>query len=203
MLKKFNYLILLCLFPAAVSAQTWGVGFRLGDPSGITVKKYWAGHAFEVSLGRTHVFNGSQYYRGRYDHWYDEQHFGHGSHEYVGYRATPAIGLQAHYLVQKDVKNAGGLDWYYGFGGQVRSVQYYYDYRYKTGNGPEWVVVRDERVTEIDLGIDGVLGLEYKFTDAPVAIFLDATLFMEVFDNPFVFWPQIGLGARFNFGGGN
>ncbi|MEO8591289.1 MAG: hypothetical protein ABI432_18060 [Flavobacteriales bacterium] len=197
----FKSLVLLCLLSTSVNAQTWGLGFRLGDPSGITVKKYWGGHAFEVSLGRTHVFNGPAYYSGHYDHWYEDQHFDYPAHEYLNYRASSAIGLQAHYLVQKDVKNAGGLDWYYGFGGQIRSLQYYYDYRYKPGPGPEWVVVHDEHVTEVDLGLDGVVGIEYKFTDAPIALFLDATLFMEVFDNPFVFWPQMGLGARYNFGG--
>ena len=51
----------------------------------------------------------------------------------------------------------------------------------------------------MDRGVDGVLGLEYTFSEAPLAVFLDATLFMEVFDNPFVFWPQVGLGIRYNF----
>jgi len=195
-----NLILLGALLPTSTFAQ-WGVGFRLGDPSGISVKKYWSGHAFEASLGRTHLFRNGGYYRDRYDTWYADQRFNYTAHEFQGYRATPALGLQLHYLIQKDLRNAGDLDWYYGFGGQVRSQQYFYDYRYKPGPGNDWVVVRDERVTNIDLGVDGVVGLEYNFNNAPVSIFTDLTLFMELLDDPFVFRPQLGLGARFRFGG--
>lgn len=193
-------LLLGTMLPATVNAQ-WGVGFRLGDPSGISAKKYWSGHAFEVSLGRTHLFRNNTYYNDHYNTWYTDQRFDHGAHDFIGYRASPALGLQLHYLVQKEVKNAADLDWYYGFGAQLRSQQFYYDYRYKPGNGPDWVVVSDERVTELDLGLDGVIGLEYNFSNAPVSIFTDATLFMELIDNPFVFAGQFGLGVRFRFGG--
>lgn len=195
----FTLAVLVAMLPAPLMAQ-WGIGFRLGDPSGLTVKKYWSGHAFEASLGRTHLFRNNGYYHDHYDHWYTDQHFDHVAHEFLSYRASPALGLQLHYLVQKDVRNAGDLDWYYGFGGQVRSQQFYYDYRYKPAPGPEWVVVRDERVTEVDLGLDGVIGLEYNFNNAPVSIFADLTLFMELVDDPFVFRPQGGFGARFRFG---
>ena len=176
------------------------MGVRLGDPSGLTVKKYWSGHAFEVSLGRTHFFGRDAYYNGHYDHWYKDQRFDHSAHEFLGYRANHALALQAHYLVQKPVKNAAGLDWYYGFGGQLRSYRYWYSYRYKPSQGPEWVVVDEQSVTELDLGVDGVLGLEYNFADAPVSLFIDGTLYMELFDNPFAFQGQFGLGARFRFG---
>ncbi|MBK9176158.1 MAG: hypothetical protein IPM46_07450 [Flavobacteriales bacterium] len=202
MRNHLHQLVLLVLLaPATMLAQNWGVGFRLGDPSGISVKKYWTGHAFEMSLGRTHVFGHGRYYNDHYDRWYDNQNFNHNAHEFIGYRANPALALQLHYLVHKQVKNAAGLDWYYGFGGQVRSYRYWYSYRYRPGPGQDWVVVNEESVTELDLGVDGVIGLEYNFPKAPVSIFTDATLYMELFDNPFAFRPQFGLGARFRFGG--
>ncbi len=194
-------LFLATLLPATALAQQWGVGFRLGDPSGITVKKYWSGHAFEVSLGRTQFFRNDRYYNDHYDHWYSNQNFNHNAHEFLGYRANPALALQLHYLIQKPIKNAANLDWYYGFGGQLRSYHYWYSYRYKPAPGPDWVVVNEESVTEVDLGVDGVIGLEYNFADAPFSIFTDATLYMEVLDNPFAFRTQFGLGARFRFGG--
>jgi len=201
MRNKLPTLLLFgALLPATTSAQ-WGVGFRLGDPSGISVKKYWSGHAFEVSLGRTYLFRNNRYYNDYYNDWYTDQRFDHSAHEYIAYRASPALGLQLHYLIQKEVKNAANLDWYYGFGAQFCSLQFYYDYRYRTGPGSDWVVVRDERVTELDLGLDGVIGLEYNFSNAPVSIFTDATLFMELIDNPFVFAGQFGLGVRFRFAG--
>lgn len=198
-LKLTTLLVLGSLLCTTAFAQDWGVGFRLGDPSGISVKKYWSGHALEVSLGRTHAFGRDRYYSNHYNNWYQGQNFNHNAHEYLGYRAAHALALQLHYLVQKPVKNAGGLDWYYGFGGQVRSYRYWYSYRYKPAPGPDWVVVNEASVTELDLGVDGVIGLEYNFANAPVSIFTDGTLHMELFNDPFVFRSQFGLGARFRF----
>ena len=190
----------LCLIlPLTTVGQDWGVGVRLGDPSGLSVKRYTASHAWEFSLGRTSLFRNSDYYYKRYDNWYNDRNFNYREHQLVSYKTSPAIGLQIHYLKHRDVGGAEGLDWYYGFGGQVRTQSYAYTYRYKVENGPDWIVVNEERVTEVDLGLDGALGLEYTFSDAPLAVFLDATLFMEIFDNPFVFWPQLGLGIRYNF----
>ena len=96
-------------------------------------------------------------------------------------------------------KNAEGLQWYWGFGGQVRTQRVSYTYRYKVKNGPDWVVVNDASVQETNLGLDGVLGLEYKFKNAPLAMFLDGTLFMELYDQPFLFSLQGGLGVRYTF----
>ena len=45
----------------------------------------------------------------------------------------------------------------------------------------------------------GVIGLEYTFSKVPISLFLDGTLFMEIFDDPFLFRPQAGTGARFRF----
>jgi hypothetical protein len=192
-------LIIALLLTTTSSAQSWGLGIRLGDPSGLSVKKYGNGHAWEFSLGRTHLFSNNRYYNDRYYNWYNDQDFGYKEHELLNYRNSVPIGLQVHYLIHKPISNAEGLTWYYGVGGQLRTQRFEYDYRYKVENGPDWVVVNEERVTEVDLGVDGVLGLEYTFSDAPLAVFLDATLFMELFDDPFVFWPQLGLGIRYNF----
>ncbi len=194
-------LLLGALLPTTAHAQDWGVGLRLGDPSGLTVKKYWSGHAFELNVGRTHFFGRDAYYNGHYKHWYENQHFNHHEHEFIGYRANQALAVQAHYLWQKPVNNAAGLEWYFGFGGQLRSYRYWYNYRYKPAQGPEWVVVNEASVTELDLGIDAVIGLEYKFANAPISLFVDGTLYMELYDRPFGIQPQMGLGVRFRFGG--
>ncbi len=194
-----SILLTIALLPFAVSAQNWGIGFRLGDPSGLSVKKYNGNKAWELNVGRTHLFNRYDYYYDRYDRWYVDQHFNYKAHELLNYSYSRALGIQLHYLVHKDVKNAAGLRWYYGAGGQLRFMSYRYDYRYKLENGPDWVVVRDQRVVETDFGLDGVIGLEYKIKNAPVSLFLDGTLFMELVDNPFYFTPQFGIGARYTF----
>lgn len=189
----------ILLFTHYASAQSWGLGIRLGDPSGLSIKKYSKGHAWEFSLGRTHLFSNRGYYNDRYDNWYNDQHYGHKAHEFIAYRSTVPIGLQVHYLIQKPFADAAGLGWYFGFGGQLRTQRIEYDYRYKVENGPDWVYVTNEAVTETDLGVDGVIGLEYLFPEAPIAIFLDATLFMELFNDPFVFNAQGGAGVRYTF----
>lgn len=187
------------LLTSSAWGQNWGVGFRLGDPSGITLKKYGDGHAFEMSLGRTSLFRNSRYHYDHYNHWYEDQHFDHTEHQLLDYNASVALGLQLHYLWQRQIGTIEGFDWYAGLGGQLRAQQYSYDYRYKPANGPEWVTVYDERVLETDLGVDGVIGLEYTFSEVPISMFVDGTLFMELFNDPFLFRPQAGTGVRFRF----
>lgn len=183
-----------------VDAQPkFGLGFRLGDPSGISLKKYFSANALELSVGRSHLWNRNHWYDRRFDEWYKEKNFGYKNFNYIGHKVSAPIGVQLHYLFQKNIIGAEGLAWYYGFGGQVRFQTFIFDYRYKLEGDNEWFYASGESVTDLDIGVDGVLGLEYIFKGAPLSVFADATLFMEVADNPFVFWPQGGLGMRFNF----
>lgn len=203
---RFSIVALLGIFllPRTTLAQeNWGVGVRLGDPSGISVKKYTENNALEISVGRTH-WSGRRWYDNRFDDWYKDQKFGYSEFQYRGYSASTPIGIQVHYLYRKSINTVAdeqinGLEWYYGFGGQFRYQTYTYDYRYKLSGDPNWYYETGERVTDFDIGVDGVIGLEYTFEDAPVSVFLDATLFMEVVDDPFLFWMQAGVGARYNF----
>lgn len=174
----------------------WGIGLRLGDPLGLTVKKYMAsGKALEFNLGS------SGYYGFDYrDDFYDRDEF--RDYDYLDYDRGGSISLQAHYLFQKDFPNAKGLQWYWGFGPQLRfkSYEYYYRFRNYYGPGPDdyvWEYGRD-KVTNVDLGGDILIGLEYHIPNAPVSVFADANLFLELFDNPFSFIGQGGLGIRYN-----
>jgi hypothetical protein len=197
-------LCLVAILAAFASSAQVGVGIRLGDPSGVTIKKYFSDNALEFSIGRTHFFDRSDWYGNHFNKWYEKQHFGYNSYEYVGYRGTVPLGMQLHYLFHRSItsvanESTSGLDWYYGLGGQLRFQNYYYDYRYKVAGDPNWHYARDERVTDIDLGADLVIGLEYRFPSVPISVFGDLTLFMEIVDDPFLFWFQGGLGVRYNF----
>src|SRR3546814_5641240 len=66
------------------------------------------------------------------------------------------VGL---YEVHNPIPNAGGLNWYYGGGAHVFFVDHDHD-------GPN---------DDVDggFGIDGVLGLDYKFNGAPINLSLD------------------------------
>lgn len=206
-MKKYQWALVVCVLmwiamSTRAQAQDWGVGIRLGDLSGITVKKHMEGKALELSIGRTHMFPG-RYYEKHFDYWYKDKKYGYDDFRYIGYTNSTPIGIQFHYLIQKGIgqvlnESTSGLEWYYGFGGQLRYQTYTYRYWYKYP-GTDWIEENGEQVTDIDLGIDGVLGLEYTFSKAPISVFLDVTLFMEVIDNPFLFWGQGGLGARYRF----
>jgi hypothetical protein len=181
----------------------WGIGVRLGDPSGITIKKYMSRTALELSIGRSHLYsNRSRYDRG-FDDWYYDKNYGYKEFQYLGYKRSAPIGVQLHYLFHKPLTtrdaSVGNLDWYLGFGGQFRTQRYTYDFRYKREGSPDWYYSKGESVLDIDLGVDGVIGLEYMFKKVPLSIFGDVTLFMEVVDQPFLFWFQGGLGVRYNF----
>lgn len=203
-----NKILLLALFAvlsglsfAQTSTNNWGVGLRMGDPAGLTLKKYMGSNALEINIGRTHRWSGSHWYDDRFHMWYDDEKFGYKEYQYLGYNTSVPVALQVHYLFHRDFTNAGmeGFQWYYGAGGQIRSHRYDFSYRYKVDGEPEWIYVNGQRVHDIDLGIDGVGGIEYTFSNAPFSLFADITLFMEVADDPFEFWFQGGIGGRYNF----
>lgn len=175
----------------------YGIGLRAGDPAGLTLIKYLPNaKGLEVNIGRT-AFYGYDFKR--HFEWNDN----FNDYKYVNARFKSALGVQLHYLSFQNINGLDGLQWYYGLGGQVRafSVEYLYDYKVYYGNGAgdykwerRWDVAR-----EIDFGIDGTVGLNYHFPTVPISLFTDVTLFGEIYNNPFRFWFQGGLGARYNF----
>jgi hypothetical protein len=89
-----------------------------------------------------------------------------------------------------------GFSWYYGAGGHVAFETYrrgygWYDY------GQRRFYYRDDGV---GLGIDGVIGLEYKIPSAPVAFSLDMKPFLEFNTNGGA-WVSLdpGLGVKVAF----
>jgi hypothetical protein len=170
---------------------SWAAGIRLGDPTGLTVKKYLhKNRAFDINFGRTSHW-GNNYK----NHFYNYDKF--KNYDYQGYNRGSALSFQFHYLYNKNISGAEGLQWYLGFGPQLRYRSYTYSYRYKYGPGAGDWAFGQEKVS--DLGLDGVVGLEYKFNNTPLSIYGEFGLFMEVFDQPFLFRGQGGLGIRFHF----
>jgi len=169
----------------------------LGDPLGLTAKRYLArGRAWEFNLGSGAYYRGYDYR----DRFYDREKY--RDFDYVGIRWRSAVVFQAHYLYQKPIKGINHLDWYWGFGGQLRSKSYIYHYRYRNYYGPgqgdyNWVNASD-KVTDIDLGADILIGLEWHIPGAPLSVFGDINLMFEIVDRPFALLPQGGAGIRFN-----
>lgn len=154
----------------AGQTTNWGLGLKFGDPSGITLKNYMgSGNAWDLTVGRS--FRSSK----RNDYYY-----GNG-------------GLSATFTYQwrKNLANTSGLEWYYGIGAQVSSRRYYKKY-----NG-YWVT--NEYDNKIALGVVGVIGLEYAFSEAPFSLFLEATPYVELAPSTMWIDMQGSLGARFRF----
>jgi len=166
------------------------IGVRLGDPLGITVKKYLPqNRAIELSIGR------SSYWGYNYrDGFYDNDKF--SGYDYVDYEFHNSISIQAHYLFQKNIPSVKALQWYWGAGPQLRFKKYEYYYRFRDLNG-NWVYER-QNVTNIDFGGDVVIGLEYRIPKSLLSVFADANLLVEIFDDPFRFYGQGGIGCRYS-----
>lgn len=98
--------------------------------------------------------------------------------------------------------NAGtgvsGLRWYYGGGGHLAVANYYGDpYYYRDGRRGYWYYDRRDR---LGIGVDGIIGLEYKIPPIPFAISLDLKPLIEVGTSGYVFGAlDPGLGIKFTF----
>jgi hypothetical protein len=74
--------------------------------------------------------------------------------EGLAYFWNHGLRVTGLYEVHNDINSVEGLKWYYGGGAHLG----FYDKKYGGGSS---------------IGIDGVLGLDYKFTDVPINLSLD------------------------------
>jgi hypothetical protein len=86
----------------------------------------------------------------------------------------------------------GKLQWYWGIGGLIKMARV--DYRVKKID-----VVTTRSQTDIDIGPEGILGMEYTFEDVPLTIFGEFSLFVEIVDRPAALRGMSGVGVRYNF----
>lgn len=101
--------------------------------------------------------------------------------DFIGYfwqRGTRITGL---YEFHKEINSSGNFKWYVGPGAHVG----FYSNKYYDGG--------------VSVGIDGVLGLDYKFKDAPINLSLDWQPSIEFgdFDGFQAGWG--GLAVRYTF----
>lgn len=105
-------------------------------------------------------------------------------------------GFSATLLIEKHAPAFGitGMNWYYGGGGHVAFQSTYYHKYYDRGR---YKLYHDGSV---GVGVDGVVGLEYKIPSVPFAISLDVKPYLEVVSNGGV-WTSLdpGLGVKLTF----
>jgi hypothetical protein len=110
------------------------------------------------------------------------KHFlsGNNAMELIGYfwnRGTRITGL---YEIHGPISGATGLKWYIGPGAHVG----FYNSKYGDGTF---------------IGLDGVIGLDYKFKGAPINVSLDWQPSIEFGDNRGFVGSWGGLGIRYTF----
>ena len=180
-MKKSLLLVTLALLgwlmiPNTARAQynNWSVGFRIGDPSGVNIRKYFGqNHAFDLNIGT---------YGGLYG---NRRSYRSGQYKSVG------LAVQGHYLWHAALTKSESIHAYYGFGGQINSRRYYPDYL--AGQPVDYVK------SNISLGGSGIGGLEFFPASKPYSFFIETGLYVEVLPAPFFLGLNTGLGLRYNF----
>jgi hypothetical protein len=198
-----SFLLFILFWSASpVQAQEYdgGVGLRIGDPFGVSYKKYRdAETALEFILGASGSNWHTSYYRKSYDRISKFDNF-----LYDGHRVDYSIALGGRFLWQKNFnEDVDGFQWYYGAGLQMRfaSVEYTLIDRSAVNTAND-IFTADRQFDNhynVDIGPEGIIGLEYTLYDAPLTLFMETSLFAEVVDRPFNFRFFGALGMRINF----
>jgi hypothetical protein len=110
------------------------------------------------------------------------KHFfaGNTAGEFIGYFWTQGSRLTGLYEIHGNIAGSPGLKWYIGPGGHVG----FYNTKYGDGSF---------------IGVDGVLGLDYKFHGAPINLSLDWQPSFEFGTNRGFYGNWGGLGIRYTF----
>lgn len=167
-------LLSVLISPNQARAQynNWSVGFRLGEPAGINIRKYFgSNHAFDLNAGT---------YGGLYG---NRRNYRNGEYRSVG------LAVQGHYIWHKSLTSSESLRGYYGFGGQINTRRYYADRLAGVG----------QYENALSLGGSGIAGLEYFPASKPYSFFLEGGLYVELLQAPFFVNLNTGLGIRYNF----
>jgi hypothetical protein len=107
----------------------------------------------------------------------------------AGHNAILVTGLYEKFV---PISGASGLNWFYGIGGHVGFFREdgYYFYNKKR------VIYYDNNSAVV--GIDGIIGLDYKFKNAPINIGIDIKPFMDFYSGASLFGDG-ALNFRFIF----
>jgi hypothetical protein len=111
-----------------------------------------------------------------FKHFFNSQNAG----ELIGYFWRNGVRFTGLFEIHGNINGAPGLKWYIGPGAHIG----FYNTKYGDGSFA---------------GIDGVLGLDYKFNGAPINISLDWQPSFEFGDGRGFYGGWGGLGIRYTF----
>ncbi len=109
----------------------------------------------------------------------------------AGLRSPHGLVITGLYEINHTAFNVEGFRFYYGFGAHLGAVGAGY---YQRFNGDKQLYTS----SQILLGADGVIGLEYVIPQSPIAISLDLNPRIELATGPF-FDIAPGLGVKYCF----
>lgn len=115
------------------------------------------------------------------------KHFFNGTNnagELIGYFWNRGFRITGLYEIHGDINGAPGLKWYIGPGAHIGFYDYY---------------TRNNHIDGTYFGIDGVLGLDYKFKGAPINMSIDWQPSFEFQDDLGFYGGWGGLGIRYTF----
>jgi hypothetical protein len=181
----------LTSFSVFAQSNNQGIGLRIGDPLGVSYKMYMQGNtALEFVFGTVSRNSHNAYYKDTFRKKDKFDDFIYSDHD-VDY----TIVLMGRYLFHEafPANVEGRLDWYYGGGVQLRVSNVNYQYFDELDN------IDSEEITNIDLGPEAILGVEYELKDYPIVGFGEVSLLMELVDRPFHFRAFGAIGVRYAF----
>ena len=168
------YLIVFFLVSFSFSqaqTQKWAVGFKLGEPTAVSLRKYGDQNALDISVG---TYVGLLKNKKTYKTSNDD---------------LAAVGLMfnATYLWYVPMLSERMMA-YGGLGVQVNSRRYYPNKD-----------LREAYTTNISTGPSGTVGLEVFFAQKPTSVFFEGGTYLELLPKIFYLNPNLSIGIRHNF----
>jgi hypothetical protein len=172
-MKKLALLIALylCFHTAFAQTRKWALGFEVGEPIAVSVRKYGDRNALDISIG-TYIglFKGKDNYK--------------VSNDDLG---SIGVMFNGTYLWYAPLFNER-MTAYAGPGVQVNSRRYYPDRD-----------VKAVYTTNISTGPSATAGLEFFFANKPSSFFIEGGGYLELIPKFFYFNPNLSIGLRHNF----
>lgn len=97
------------------------------------------------------------------------------------------MGVTGLYQLHNPFPDVREMTWYYGLGAHFATANASKKHPFDSASG-----------SDVFLGIDGVIGAEYTFKDAPISLSLDILPILNIIESPGV-WLQAGLSIRYTF----
>ncbi len=171
---SLTIITLLLIHTAQAQYDNWAVGFKLGEPTGVNIRKYFNNiNALDLTIGTYGGIIGN------------ERKYRSGKYENVG------LSVQLHYLWHTPLFGSEAFHIYYGLGGQLNSRRYF-------PNDKRNFPPPANYEKTISLGGSALGGFEYFLRDSRVSIFLEGGGYVELIPGIFHVAPNVSGGVRLN-----